>query len=1082
MSSTRRPWLAVVPAALVAGGIAAALVLTSEHEETPVLAVLLGGLVGWSFIAAGLLARTRRPENRTGLLMIGVGFAWFAASLGASDNSVVFTLGVIAGAFFVAPLIHLLLAYPSGRLGSTWERALVLTAYVLAGLGNIVFVFVDPTPVPECEDCPDNAFLVRESETVTDVLTAVIETSAAVVLLAIVGTLVQRWRRSSTPARRLLTPIYLAGATALLLLGLVLGLQSIWPGVADVLDWGAFVAFTATPFLFLWGVLRVRLAGAGVSRALVELPESATPAHLQEALRSVLRDPTVELLFWHAEQDRYVDTEGAPRDPSRPGLGRGATLVESGGRPLGALLHDAALLHERELLERVRSAVRVAIEKDRALFALQTSEQRNRALLAAMPDAMFRLRRDGTFVDYHANTPESLVIPPEGLVGTNIAGVLEPGLVALYMDATDRALESGELQMIEYELDTKQVGHGVRDREARIVASGDDEVVVIVRDITERKRAQLELQRERDFIRTVVNTAPSYFCVVEASGDVVRFNDTLAAASGLADDERVRGRPFWDVFVAPDRAADFRAWFEARVAGAERSAEHESELLPGDGRSLVIEWTCTEVAGAGDAKRYVLAGLDLTDRTRQQYELQRQRDLLSSMADATPSLLVVIGRDGLMAEEPLNRACHELTGYTTEEVGRRSFIELLCVPEDAAEAERVIAATVATGEPHHAETHWLTKSGERRLVAWTCTQLPEIEPGRIFCLITGADVTERVRQQRELERQRDFLSASGDATEALLVVVDGEGRMVNDPINRAGRQLTGYVAEESSFRPFAAFLSTPEDAVETDRVIAAVVATGEPREAETHWMTKSGERRLIAWTCTPLPETEALGRAYLISGVDVTERAAQEEELRRSRARIVEAGDAERRRLERNLHDGAQQRLVSLSLSLRLAQAKLGSDTQQADELLSSASVELALALEELRELARGIHPAVLTERGLGPALESLRDRAPLPVEVECVPDERLPRPVEAAAFYVVAEALTNVTKYAEASMVRVSVERLNGRAVVEVTDDGKGGADPGRGSGLRGLVDRVEALDGQLAIESTPGAGTRIRAEIPYG
>jgi signal transduction histidine kinase len=210
--------------------------------------------------------------------------------------------------------------------------------------------------------------------------------------------------------------------------------------------------------------------------------------------------------------------------------------------------------------------------------------------------------------------------------------------------------------------------------------------------------------------------------------------------------------------------------------------------------------------------------------------------------------------------------------------------------------------------------------------------------------------------------------------------------------------------------------------------------------------------------------------------------AEAREELLASRARIVEAGDAERRRLERNLHDGAQQRLVSLSLSLRLAQAKLGSDPHAADEILSGASVELALALEELRELARGIHPAVLTDRGLGPALESLADRTPVPVNLEEVPDGRLPAPVEAAAFYVVSEALTNVTKYADASSVNVRIAQEDGYAIVEVADDGCGGADPKGGSGLRGLSDRVAALEGRLAIVSPPGAGTRIRAEIPYG
>jgi signal transduction histidine kinase len=193
----------------------------------------------------------------------------------------------------------------------------------------------------------------------------------------------------------------------------------------------------------------------------------------------------------------------------------------------------------------------------------------------------------------------------------------------------------------------------------------------------------------------------------------------------------------------------------------------------------------------------------------------------------------------------------------------------------------------------------------------------------------------------------------------------------------------------------------------------------------------------------------------------------------------VQAGDDARRRLERNLHDGAQQRLVAVSIAIRLAKSRLADDRKAAEELLTSASEELALALEELRELARGIHPAILTDRGLGAALEALAGRSPVPVEL-APPEERLPGPVEAAAYYVVSEALANVAKYAQATQVRVSVAQRNGAAVVEVVDDGIGGADPAGGSGLRGLADRVEALGGRLRVESPPAEGTRVEAEIP--
>ena len=204
------------------------------------------------------------------------------------------------------------------------------------------------------------------------------------------------------------------------------------------------------------------------------------------------------------------------------------------------------------------------------------------------------------------------------------------------------------------------------------------------------------------------------------------------------------------------------------------------------------------------------------------------------------------------------------------------------------------------------------------------------------------------------------------------------------------------------------------------------------------------------------------------------------EQLTASRARIVEAGDAERRRLERNLHDGAQQRLVALAVDLTLIGLTLDKDPRAARTTLTAAQQLLSQGLDELRELARGIHPAVLSERGLGPALDALLKRSSVPVEITELPQERLADPVEAAAYYVVAEAITNVTKYAHASHVTVSVRHSNEHATVMVCDDGVGGADPMQGSGLRGLADRVEALDGHLYVDSPHTRGTRISAEIP--
>jgi signal transduction histidine kinase len=203
------------------------------------------------------------------------------------------------------------------------------------------------------------------------------------------------------------------------------------------------------------------------------------------------------------------------------------------------------------------------------------------------------------------------------------------------------------------------------------------------------------------------------------------------------------------------------------------------------------------------------------------------------------------------------------------------------------------------------------------------------------------------------------------------------------------------------------------------------------------------------------------------------------DELRASRARLVEAGDAERRRLERDLHDGAQSRLVSGTMLLGRVRL-LVDDDEGAKALLDRAQSELRIGLAELRELARGIHPAVLSERGLEPAISALATRAPVPVTVEA-DSERLPAQVEIAVYFVVSEALTNVAKYAQATAATVTVRGGDGLVTVEIADDGVGGADAGRGSGLRGLVDRVAALDGTLDVDSPAGRGTRVHVEIPY-
>lgn len=271
--------------------------------------------------------------------------------------------------------------------------------------------------------------------------------------------------------------------------------------------------------------------------------------------------------------------------------------------------------------------------------------------------------------------------------------------------------------------------------------------------------------------------------------------------------------------------------------------------------------------------------------------------------------------------------------------------------------------------------------------------------------------------------------------------------------------LGGYIAQHRRARGLRASVAAPVRV--SGQLWGALVALAYARED----LVQGAEQKLCDFAdliAQALANADAYGR------------------LAASRARIVEAGDVERRRLERNLHDGAQQRLVSLALQLRLMDAWIEADPSRARRLLAGASVELGAALDELRELARGIHPAILTDQGLAAAVTALADRSPVPVEIDAMPASRLPPTVEAAAYYVIAEAITNCAKYAGASRVAVRVRTSSGHARVEVEDDGIGGADPDGGSGLRGIADRVEALRGRLHVVSPPGHGTLLEAEIP--
>jgi PAS domain S-box-containing protein len=462
-------------------------------------------------------------------------------------------------------------------------------------------------------------------------------------------------------------------------------------------------------------------------------------------------------------------------------------------------------------------------------------------------------------------------------------------------------------------------------------------------------------------------------------------------------------------------------------------------------------------------------------------EAQRHEDRLQALIDSSPLALVEFGLDTRI--RLWNPAAERIFGWPRDEILGRAGLPM-APDHKRAESEDLFARVRAGESINDYETVRRGKDG--RLVPVSIAAAPVRDgSGRVVGnLVAYTDITERKEQEERLQ-------ALIDSSPVALVEFDEDTRI--RLWNPAAERIFGWAREEILGR--AGFpMAHAAKREESDDLFARVLAGESINDYESVRQGKDG--RLVPVSIAAAPVRDAAGRyvGNLVAYTDITQRKEQEaevhrlnaelhtrlEELAASRARIVTAGDVERRRLERNLHDGAQQRIVALSLSLRVALAKLDKDPAAARALLANAGDELSLALDELRELARGLHPAVLSDRGLRAAVEALAGRAPVVVELAEMPEERLPAPVEAAAYYLIAEALTNVAKYAEATAVRVRVVAGDGWVTVEVTDDGIGGADPAGGSGLRGLADRVEALGGSLEVHSPTGDGTAVRATIP--
>jgi PAS domain S-box-containing protein len=485
---------AVAPGLLIlagsATGAAVYVIAVSKIAPHPVAQSILTALVCFTFVGTGVAAIRLRPYARFGLLLAAVGFASLISVLHEANGAFLYTVGVVASNVVFAVLVHALLAFPSGRLNSRTVRLLAVAAYASVLVLQAVAVLFDPLTRYHSAH-PRNVVLVASHPGLATALEEVEAGIAAAITVAVIVVLTRRVRAATAAARRQLVPVLYCGESALLLFsfGLVLAPLSSDAGLVGFSL--GLIAALALPGAFLVTLVQGRLSRGAVGELLLELRGPGPPADLEDALRRALGDPSLRLGRLTARG--YIDCEGLQLDTPRAGDVQVSTPILHQGEPVGILLHDRSLRLRRELLDAVDAAAGFALANERALHAAELAEKRHRALIEAIPDVMMRVARDGTYLDVRSEDLSQLLQPPDRLIGRNVRDVLPPQLAQEVVAWIDRTLAAeGGVTAYEYEI---EIAGERRWKESRMMRSGPDEAVTIVRDFTEQRRAEAGQRR-----------------------------------------------------------------------------------------------------------------------------------------------------------------------------------------------------------------------------------------------------------------------------------------------------------------------------------------------------------------------------------------------------------------------------------------------------------------------------------------------------------------------------------------------------------------------------------------------------------
>ena len=739
-----RPRSLVVIAAvgLVLCAIGTALVLKSNHLENKAAFLSLALTVGLSFLASGVIALWRRPDNRTGLLLVVVSYLWFLGALTESNNDWVYTLGLLINSFTFGAFIHLLLAYPSGRLQGRRDLYLVVTAYVLVFVASATQLLVDEQPDPDCPSCT-STIAVADNGTVDAIARVVVGVFALALVITVLAIVVTRFVRAKGAVRRALGPVLGTGALVMGILFVQLIVGTVSEDASDSLYYVFLVAFALVPVAFLAGVLRSRLARSGVADLLVELGRGVP---LRDAVAHSLRDPSLDLVYWLPEREQLVLPDGTPFSGD-DGI-RLRHDVRRNGQLVGALIHAPSLADEPELVDAVAAAAALWLENERLQAEVRAQYVFLETIVNTAPSLLMSLDLDGRIVNY--NTACERASGYE-----NVEDVRHEYFWDVFIAPGER--DDVRQRFQKNPAATWENTFVNRRGEEMVIAwstaplldeAGDVRNIICGGlDVTERKQHEIELDRERDFLSKVTDITPSLLIVVDDGAKIVEdaVNDSFVEVMGWSDEE-MRGRSFGELFHEEDR------YFAAiGVASAFNGVEPQPRLsrwITHDGGERIMEWTATPIVDIFGRERVLVCGDDVTEREMREHDLRASEERLRATIEASPVAVVEVNLEDQIVM--WNPAAERMFGWSEEEmIGG----PLRHTPENERDRLAVLMQRVRSGEVYAGvEGKRLCKNGGLIDVEISAAPIRDASGAVVSHVALFADITDRKRQEERAAR------------------------------------------------------------------------------------------------------------------------------------------------------------------------------------------------------------------------------------------------------------------------------------------------------------------------------------------